>query len=298
MELPTIRQLECLVAVSHTLNFRRAADLCFISQPALSAQIKQLETQLDVKLFERDKRRVLATPAGEAIAQKAQKILVELGELAESSCFFSSPLTGILRMGVIPTVAPYLLPKAMHAVHRDFPQLQLSLREDHTDRLIDALQKGDLDVLLLAIEADLGDAETIDILNDPFWLAVPTGHRFAGRKRVQVRDLERENVLLLEDGHCLRDQTLEICELASANEVDDFRASSLTTLVQMVAGGLGVTLLPEMALAWECSPERNLVSIPFRGKRPSRTIGLAFRPSTLRVSEFQLLANLLRKEMT
>ena len=297
MEMPSIRQLECLVAVSETLNFRQAAEKCFISQPALSAQIKQLEQLLGVQLFERDKRRVLPTAAGKAMAEKAQSMLADLNDLAESSRSFAEPLSGLIRIGVIPTVAPYLLPKAMQAVYREFPNAQVSLREDHTNRLIASLEKGELDVLLLALEADLGDAATINIMDDPFWLTVPVGHHLAKRKTVKIEDLAQENILVLEDGHCLGDQAQEICLLAKAGHSDDYRASSLTTLVQMVAGGLGVTLLPEIAIGIECSPERNLKAIPFGRVKPSRTICLAYRSSSLRIVEYQLLADLLRREL-
>lgn len=200
-------------------------------------------------------------------------------------------------MGVIPTIAPYFLPKAVGAIHDAFPEAQLTLREDQTHRLLAGLEKGDLDVLLLALEVELGDLPTLPIMEDPFWLTVPSGHRLAKRRRVGLKDLNGEQILLLEDGHCLRDQALEICRLAEASELHDFRASSLTTLVQMVAGGMGVTLVPEIALEYECSPERQLSAVPFGGKKPKRTIGLVYRPSSLRRPEFEMLAALLRENV-
>ncbi len=297
MEFPTVRQLECLVAVADTLNFRQAAESCYISQPALSAQIKQLEQLLGVQLFERDKRRVLPTPAGSAMAGRAKGMLAELADMAESSRAFGEPLSGPLRMGVIPTIAPYFLPRAMQAVRREYPKAQVSLLEDQTDRLVESLMEGSLDVLLLAREADLGGAATCDIMDDPFWLTVPRSHRLGKRKLAKVEDLNGENILVLDDGHCLGGQAIEVCNLAKASECDDYRASSLTTLVQMVSGGLGITLLPEISLATECSAERDLVAIPFGKNKPARTICLAYRSSSLRASEFQALADLLRVEL-
>jgi len=293
MELPSVRQLECLVAVAATLNFRRAAEACFITQPALSAQIKQLETQLGLELFERNRRRVLPTPAGTALAEKARRILAELGDLTEAATSFKEPLTGTLRLGVIPTVAPYLLPRALRDVSRRHPRLRLLLHEGQTEELTRLLDEGSLDLLLLALDAPLGQVATLPLFSDPFLLAVPHGHRLASRKRVSERDLVGELVLLLDDGHCLRDQALSICGAAGASELGDFRASSLTTLVQMVSGGVGVTLLPRMSAAVEGLPERKLTLLPFGAKKPARTIGLAWRPTSIRAGEFRELGRLL-----
>ncbi len=297
MEMPTNRQLECFAAVFETLNFRQAAEKCYISQPALSAQIKQFEQLLGILLFERDKRRVLPTAAAKSLFPKVERILRDTRILAEDSHRFGEPFSGTLRLGVIPTVAPYLLPKTIRALHREFPQVRLSIREDHTERLVESLEEGDLDVLLLALEADLGSAETIDIVSDPFWLVVDSKHPLAERQRIAFEDIAQENILLLDDGHCLRDQTLEICNRVNAKGSDDFRASSLPTLLEMVAGGLGVSLLPEMAIETECRPGRGLTPLPYGDTSPSRTIGLAFRASSHRQPEYTLLADLLRREM-
>ncbi|MCA9320629.1 MAG: hydrogen peroxide-inducible genes activator [Planctomycetes bacterium] len=289
MSLPSVRQIECLVAVAEALNFSQAAAACHITQPALSAQIRQLESLLGLRLFERDRRRVLPTVAGAALAEKGRMILAELRDFADAALAFKEPLSGTLRLGVIPTVAPYVLPRALKEVHRRHPQLRLLLREGQTARLTELLFEGSLDLVLLALEADLGAVETLALFDDPFVLAVPTGHRLQDRKRVSERDLFEEQVLLLDDGHCLRDQALSICDRAGACELGDFRASSLTTLVQMVSGGVGVTLLPEMSLKVEAGRERRLKLVPFGAKNPSRTIGLAWRPSSIRKSEFHLL---------
>jgi len=294
MQLPTVRQLECLAAVARTLNFRRAAEACFITQPALSAQIQQLEALLGTRLFERDRRKVLPTAAGEALAGKARGILAELHDFAEAASGFREPLTGTFKLGVIPTVAPYVLPGALAEVGRRYPDLRLLLREDQTARLLERLGEGSLDVALVALEANLGDVETFPLFNDPFVLAVPIGHHLAHRKRVSEKDLHAEEILLLDDGHCLRDQALSLCTNAGASELGDFRASSLTTLVQMVAGGVGVTLLPEVSLRVEAGPNRRLILIPFRSDGPSRTIGLVWRRSSMREREFVLLGEAIR----
>ena len=295
MQLPTVRQLECLVAVAHTLNFRRAAERCHMTQPALSAQIQQLETVLGVKVFERDRRRVLPTAAGTALSARARAILAELHDLADVVALHREPLGGKLTLGVIPTVAPYVLPRALREVRRHYPRLRLLLREDQTAQLVEQLREGSLDLALVALESDLGDAATLPLFADAFVLAVPPGHRLAKRKRVSEKDLRSEEVLLLDDGHCLRDQALSICTRAGACELGDFRASSLTTLVQMVSGGVGVTLLPETSLRVEAGRERPLKLVPFGPRGPSRTIGLAWRPSSSREHEFELLGAAIRR---
>lgn len=293
MDLPTIRQLECLVAVADKLHFGHAAEACYVTQPALSAQVQQLESLLGVKLFERDRRKVLPTAAGAKLAERAADILADLHDFTEAATAFKGPLTGTLRLGVIPTAAPYVLPRASREVNRRYPDLRLLLREAQTAELLALLAEGQLDVLLLALEADLGDVETLPLFPDPFVLAVPPDHRLAKRKKVSEADLLSEQVLLLDDGHCLRDQALSICNRAGAGELGDFRASSLTTLAQMVAGGIGVTLLPELSVTVE-GTSSGLSIVPFGARGPSRTIGLAWRRSSLREAEFRELGEAVR----
>lgn len=198
---PTLRQLEYLVAVADHLNFRRAAEAVHVSQPALSTQIRQLEEMLGVALFERDRRRVVATDAGVAAAARARHILLRVDELTEAARGFQQPLSGRLRLGVIPSVAPYLLPRVLPGVRERHPKLRLLLREDTTDRVLDQLHDGKLDVVLLALEARLGDVKRHVLFDDPFVLAVHRDHPLAKRKRVTEADLASEPVLLLEDGH-------------------------------------------------------------------------------------------------
>ncbi len=296
MNLPSVRQLECLVAVSKTLNFRRAAELCFITQPALSSQIQQLEESLGVRLFERDRRRVLPTIAGDCLAARAREILADLQELSASATQFNAPLSGSLRLGVIPTIAPYLLPHAVGAIQSAYPKLRLLIREGQTAVLLKQLAGGELDLLLLALDVELGVVERLPLFDDAFLLAVPKQHPLAGQGTVKQSDLRGADLLLLEDGHCLRDQTLDLCHRAGACELGDFQASSLATIMQMVAGGVGITLLPEMSKSVAQQLAGNLRLIPFQGDPPSRSIGLAWRPSSLRQAEFESLGELLTRE--
>ena len=293
---PTIRQFEYLVALSETLNFRRAAERCFVSQPALSAQIQKLEAILGSKLFERDPRRVIVTPAGAEAAERARTVLVACDEFLRSVAHAGDPLAGRLRLGVIPTVAPYVLPRVLPAVRKRFPKLELLIREDRTAALIEALDGGRLDLLLLALEADLRDAETLCLFEEAFVLAVPTGHPLALRKKVVQADLAGMPVLLLEDGHCLRSSALEVCRAGGAHELVDFRATSLGTLVQMVGSGIGITLLPEMAVPVEVR-EGEIEVRPFAAPAPLRRIGLAWRPSSPRKAAFRVLAEVLEPQL-
>ena len=288
----TLRQLEYFVAVAERLSFRAAAEACFVTQPGLSVQLKEMEGQLDVQLFERSRRNVLLTPEGERLLPLARSILTQAGELVDTARSLTRPLSATLRLGVIPTVAPYLLPKALPAIRKRHQELRILLHEDFTHRLLALLAEGKLD-LLLALEADLGDVATLPLAADPFVVAMPAGHRFAARKRLTEADLGGEQVLLLDDGHCLRAQALKVCQTGGAGEVGDFRAGSLNTLVQMVAGGIGITLLPRLALDVECRNPSAIVIRPFRKPEPARTIGLVWRTRSPREHEFRLLGELL-----
>ncbi len=289
---PTVRQLEYAVAVADHRNFRRAAAACQISQPALSAQIAQLEKDLGAQVFERDRRRVLVTPAGEELIGRARRILGELDELVEGAGSHRAPLTGTIRLGVIPTVAPYLLPVALPPVRARHPRLRLVLREDQTARILADLDAGRLDACLLATPVP-GDLAVAELYREEFLLAAPARHRLLGKRAVDPAALEGETTLLLEDGHCLRDQALAVCHHAGAREASELRATSLPTLVQMVASGLGVTLLPETAAHVLAAPHAGVGTARLTG-RPGRTIGLVWRMSSARGREFGLLAEEIR----
>ncbi|MCB9916664.1 MAG: LysR family transcriptional regulator [Planctomycetes bacterium] len=289
MQRPTLRQLEYFVALAEHLNFRAAAEACYVTQPAISGQLAQLEGQLGLRLFERDQRQVRLTPAGEALLPRARAMLADADAFGETAHALGAPLTGPLRLGVIPTIGPYLLPRVLPALRKDFPELQLFLREDLTSRLVAALDAGELDVLLLAVDVDLGDLESLPLFSDPFVLAVPAGDTLAGCEGVGLESLAGRDVLLLEEGHCLRDQIVPLCATSGADESSGFRGTSLGTISQMVASGLGVTLLPELALERELAGAHGLATAEFGPEGPSRSIGLAWRKSSPRAEEFRAL---------
>lgn len=272
----TLRQLQYAVAVADTLSFRLAAERCRVAQPSLSAQLAQLEGALGVRLFERGRGGVLPTPAGQELVDRARRLLVEADDLALAARHLGDPLAGTLRIGVIPTISPYLLPSAAPALRKRHPRLVTLWREDKTDALVRALAAGALDAAVVALEADLGDVEREEIAVDPFLLVTPAGHPLGEKRgRATPADLARAPVLLLDDGHCFRSQALAVCGAASAEELA-FRATSLSTLTQMVAAGAGVTLLPRLAIPSE-SRHADVRVRRFADPEPHRTIGLVWR---------------------
>jgi len=293
MERPTLRQLEYFTAVAERSSFSKAADSCYVSQPALSAQIAQLEAVLGVRLFERNRRGVQLTRAGRELVPGAKEILESCDRFAQLAQSFGAPLSGPLRMGVIPTIGAYLLPRVLPAVSRAYPNLQVYLREDMTDRLLEQLHEGKLDLLLLAIDLDLGNVATQPLFSDPFVLAVPESDELAQLDEVSLSDIEGRNILLLDEGHCLRAQTLPLCETAGAGEISGFRASSLGTITQMVANGLGITLLPELAVEREAAAVPSLSVISFGADGPSRSVGFAWRKDSPRAAEYRALGETL-----
>lgn len=273
----TLRQLQYAVAVAESLSFRKAAERCHVSQPPLSAQLAQMEQALGIRLFERDRRRVLVTPKGREVIERARRVLREIDDIVELGRGAADPLAGSLQIGVIPTISPYLLPRLTPALRRAFPQLTIFWREDKSPVLARKLEDGVLDAALLALEADIGDVEHAVIGSDPFVLATPARHPLGAKQApVELSELKEATVLLLDDGHCFRDQALAVCAHAKAHELE-FRATSLSTLAQMVAGGAGVTLLPELAVA----TESRLAKLSLRAltqPAPKRTIALVWRP--------------------
>ncbi|MCK6559590.1 LysR substrate-binding domain-containing protein [bacterium] len=272
----TLRQLQYAVAVADSLSFRKAAESCHVSQPSLSAQLAQMEEALGVRLFERDRRRVLVTAAGRKIIERARLILRETVDLLESAHRSADPLSGTLRIGVISTLSPYLLPRLTAALREAYPRLTVLWAEDKTDSLMQNLKGGTLDAALLALEAHIGNVEHEIIGSDPFVLATPAGHPLGAKSSpAKATELKGANVLLLDDGHCFREQALAFCSNAKAHELE-FRATSLSTLAQMVAGGAGITLLPEIAVATEAR-RAELAIRPFAQPAPKRTIALVWR---------------------
>lgn len=272
----TLRQLQYVVAVAEQLSFGRAAARCHVSQPSLSAQIAQVEAALGVQLFERANRKVLITQTGRDIVERARRLLVEADDLMEAGRRASDPLLGTIRVGVIPTIAPYLLPSVAPALRAEFPRLTVAWREEKTDVLMQALQAGALDAAIVALEAEVGDVEHVTIAEDAFVLAVRPDHALARRAApVEASELRGEQLLLLDEGHCFRTQALEVCATTRARE-SEYRATSLTTLVQMVAGGAGITLLPALAVATEAS-RADLRVRPLASSKAHRTIALVWR---------------------
>lgn len=289
----SLRQLQYAVAVAEALSFRRAAEACHVSQPSLSAQLAQLEAALGVRLFERDRRRVLPTVAGRELVGRARLVLRDADDLALAARRTSDPLTGTLRLGVIPTVAPYLLPRATPALRAAYPGLTVRWVEEKTTALVRALEAGDLEAALLALEADVGDVEREVVGRDPFVLATPADHPLgASSAPVKAAELRRASVLLLDDGHCFREQALAFCAGAKARELE-FRATSLTTLAQMVAAGVGVTVLTE--LSWPTEAQRADLRVRrFTAPAPHRTIALVWRKRSPLESALRRLAATVR----
>ncbi len=289
----TLRQLQYVIAVAEMMSFRRAAERCNVSQPSLSAQVAEMEAALSVSLFERDRRGVLITAAGRELIARARRVLVEADDLAEAANRFIDPLAGTLRIGVIPTVGPYLLPHVVPALRNTYPRLTLIWIEDKTDALIRALKRGDLAAAVLALEADLDDLDHHTIAIDPFVLALPPGHALGRGAGPVTRDqLRGERVLLLDDGHCFRNQVLEYC---SSNRLEElgFRATSLPTLTQMVSSGAGVTLLPTIAVPTET--HRSQLSIRALDRPvPFRTIVLGWRRRSALADTLRKVAETLR----
>jgi LysR family transcriptional regulator, hydrogen peroxide-inducible genes activator len=273
----TLRQLQYALAVAEALSFRRAAERCRVAQPSLSAQVAQLEEALGVRLFERNRRHVLVMPGGAALLERARSLLAGADDLLEAARGSGDPLAGSLRLGIIPTVSPYLLPAAAPALRKAFPRLRVEWLEERTADLVAQLRAGALDGALVALEAELGEVEQEPVAVDPFLLATPAGHPLGLRTGpARVAELRGAEVLLLDEGHCLRAQTLAVCTRGRARE-REFRATSLPTLVQMVAGGAGVTLLPLLSIATEAR-HGELALRPFAAPAPHRTLALVWRP--------------------
>ncbi len=284
--VPTLKQLRYFAALAEALHFGRAAERCQVTQPAMSMQVRELEAMLGVVLVERTTGGVLLTAAGEEVARRAREILLAVQDLVDLARHGDRVLAGPLRLGVIPTIGPYLLPQVLPRLHATYPDLQLSLRESQTEQLLEALLAGELDLLILALPVGRDDVTAQPLFDDAFNLAVAEDHPLAGRTTVDQEDLVAERLLLLEEGHCLRDQALSLCHAAGANQADDFRASSLATVVQMVVNGYGGTILPTLALPVEAGIHSRLRVVPFTAPVPSRTIGLAWRNSSPRQSDF------------
>ncbi|MDI9382689.1 MAG: LysR substrate-binding domain-containing protein [Verrucomicrobiota bacterium] len=290
----TLRQLEYLEALAETLHFGKAARRCGVSQPALSVQIHQLEEHLGMRLLERRPRQVLLTNHGREVLGRAKNILRELKDIEALAHQARRPLHGSIRMGVIPTIAPYLLPKILPELQRRFSELKLYLREDQTHRILRQLEQGELDVLLLALPIEAPGILARELFKERFLVALPTDHTLAPKKEISVEDLIRFPLLLLEDGHCLRDQALEVCSKDQALADHIIKATSLNTLVEMVASGLGITLIPELAVPAQPSELNRIAIRPFTHPQPWRSVGLLWREQSGNQQELRMLGDFLQ----
>jgi LysR family transcriptional regulator, hydrogen peroxide-inducible genes activator len=300
--LPSPQQLRYLTALAESRHFGRAALACAVTQSTLSAGILTLERQLDAAILDRSAgKHVVFTPLGLELVGRAATALAALEAVTDTATAARTPMSGPLRLGVIPTIGPFLLPRLMPALREGFPQLRLQLQEDTTTRLVERLDANKLDVLLLALPCECGGSDVQAVARDEFLVALPKGHRLAAQARVPVAALAGERLLLLEDGHCLRDQALAFCATAARRGASGtgstvFGASSLTTVMQMVAGGYGVTLIPQIAADVEKRDER-VKFLRLENPQPGRSIGLAFRRTSPRKADFAALGEVVRESM-
>ncbi len=286
-----LRDLQYLVAVADLRSFSQAADKCFVSQPTLSNQIRKLEETLGITLFERNNKRVIPTEIGEQVVTLARKILHQVDIMHDVAKSSKDPLAGRFRLGAFPTLSTYLFPTLVPKITQALPQLKLVLIEEKTQALLDRLKRGELDAAFLALPVHDDHLEIHTLFDDAFLLAVPPTHSLAKRKQINQSDIHGEKLLLLEEGHCLRDQALEVCHLAGSEEEQDFRATSLETLRQMVKAGTGITFMPNIAIQ---ADEQGIHYVPFQKPAPHRTIALVWRKTTVRRAVIEKLLMLLQ----
>jgi len=289
-----LRDLYYLVALADHRHFGRAAAACFVSQPTLSTQIRKLEEELGVALVERNPRQVMLTPAGRAATERARRIVSEVEQLKETARRDQDQESGTVRLGLFPTLAPYLLPHAVPAIRDRFPELELLLVEEKSDVLMARLREGRLDAAILALPVEEEQLHSEVLFEEEFVMAVPHSHPLAGRDDLRMEDLGDERLLLLEDGHCLREQALEVCHLAGAHEKGEFRATSLETLRQMVAANVGLTLLPALAVKPPVAPSPDIRLLKFSGSPPSRRIAMVWRRTSALDGFLRRLATVIR----
>jgi LysR family hydrogen peroxide-inducible transcriptional activator len=294
--VPTLKQLQYLVALRDHGHFGRAAEACFVTQSTLSAGLRELESLIGITLVERTRRVVRFTPLGEAITDKARRVLREAEELSDMARAAGKPLSGDMRMSVIPTIAPFLLPRILPRLRRDRPELKLYLREETSAAACESLHRGQVDCVLLALPYACGDVESAALFDDRLFVAYPADEPIAMPATVRPEAIDETRLLLLEDGHCLKDHALAACNRPELRAEATMLGTSLHTLVQMVDNGLGITMLPEMALNAGILDHTDIVARPLEAEHPSRRIALVWRRGSPREKDFQLLADILRKE--
>lgn len=290
-----LRDLKYLVALADHKHFGRAAAACYVSQPTLSTQIKKLEDELGVPLVERAPRKVMLTPAGRDAAERARRIVAEVEQMKEAARRSQDPEAGTVRLGMFPTLGPYLLPHVVPRIRARFPHLELLLVEEKSDVLLSRLREGKLDAGLLALPVVDDQLHTEFLFEEPFVLAVPESHPLAQRGSLTLAELSHQQLLLLEDGHCLREQALDVCRLSGANEKSEFRATSLETLRQMVAADVGITLLPTLAVKPPVARSPNIHLLGFSDSHPSRRIAMVWRKSSAMSGFLQVFAQVFRE---
>ena len=290
--LPSLKQLQYLVAISEQLNFTRAAEACFVTQSTLSAGLKELEGVLGTQLVERDRQTVLMTPVGFEVVSRARSILAAAQDMAELATGSAEPMTGLLRLGVIPTIAPFLLPYALLALRERYPGLRLALREDLTANLLARLEAGQLDFALIALPFDTANLLVKPLFDDELWIVGLKSDPEVRPKHVKITPAMSDRLLLLEEGHCLREHALSACSIAP-HPPERFEATSLLTLVQMVESGLGVGLVPHMAVKSGLMQSPTLLARPMAKPSPKRTIALVARRSTPRLADLNALAKII-----
>ena len=291
-----LRDLKYIIAVAETHHFGKAAEHCFVSQPTLSGQIKKLEEELGVTIFERTNRSVEITPVGKEILNHARQIMEQADVIQQLARAQQDPLEGPLRIGAIPTLSPYLMPLILAPLKKQHPQMRLVLSEELTDTLLARLRNHEIDAALLATPVEEHDLDTIPLFNEPFWVAYPRKHDFYAKDKISQRDLDKENLLLLAEGHCLAEQAMKACHLKerqTQGEMADLRAASLETLIQLVAAGFGITLVPALAMRGSWTSGSGVVAQPLKMANSSRRVSLVFRHSFPRRTALQAFADII-----
>jgi LysR family transcriptional regulator, hydrogen peroxide-inducible genes activator len=292
-----LRDLRYLVTLADTRHFGKAAARCHVSQPTLSAQLKKLEEYLGVELIERQPRRVALTEIGEQIVAHARRVVTDSDELLSLARSQRDPLSGGLKLALIPTIGPYLLPLVARQLRKQLPKLKLMLYEYQTEPLLQALRAGDIDLGILALPVHADGVESRKLFEEDFMVALPKGHRLAEKANIKLDDLTGNSLLLLEDGHCLRDQALEICSRGDIEEDQDYRATSLETLRQMVAAGMGVTLLPKLSTSGPFGNDKSVIVRPFPKPAPTRIVGAVWRKSSKRNAAIKAVCNVVEASL-
>lgn len=290
-----LRALQYFVKLADLKHFSRAAEACFVSQPTLSTQIKKLEDELGVQLVERSPKNIMLTPVGLEIADRARLVLSDIDQIKAVARRSGNPADGVLRLGLFPTLAPYLLPHVVPTLRHRYPNLRLQLAEEKTDNILRMLRQGELDAALLALPIVNEGLDMETLFEEPFVLALPGHHRLVGQNEITIDDLRGEELLLLDEGHCLRDHALEVCALAEAHERVDFHATSMETLRQMVAADVGITLMPILSVKPPIAATGNVIIRHFKNPAPSRTIALVWRQSSALSSFLRELAACFRE---